>query len=131
MIYIAGPFFNESQRDFLDKIQSRCKELKLKTYLPYKDGGVKNKNNSNEIFQKNIENLDKSNLVIAYLTMPEVDAGTAFEIGYAYSKNVKIIGLLDDIRFFNKAQLNLMIEKSVKIIKNLDELNKELKNYVD
>ncbi|HLC73237.1 MAG TPA: nucleoside 2-deoxyribosyltransferase [Candidatus Nanoarchaeia archaeon] len=131
MIYIAGPFFNEAQREFLDKIQSMCKELKLKTYLPYKDGGVKNKNNSNEIFQKNIENLDKSNLVIAYLTMPEMDTGTAFELGYAYSKNIKIMAILDDIRFFNKEQLNLMIEKSVKIVKSLDELKEALEKYVD
>lgn len=130
MIYIASPFFSEAQKDYLNKIQNLCKELKLKTYLPYKDGGIKNKSNSNEIFQKDIENLEKADLVIAYLTMHEVDAGTAFEIGYAYSKGIKIIAILDDIRFFNKEQLNLMIEKSIKIVKNLDELKEELRSYV-
>jgi len=131
MIYIASPFFSEAQKDYLNKIQNLCKELKLKTYLPYKDGGIKNKSNSNEIFQKDIENLEKADLVIAYLTMHEVDAGTAFEIGYAYSKGIKIIAILDDIRFFNKEQLNLMIEKSVKIVKSLDELKEALEKYVD
>jgi len=130
MIYIASPFFSEAQKDYLNKIQNLCKELKLKTYLPYKDGGIKNKKNSNRIFQNDIENLEKANLVIAYLTMPEIDAGTAFEIGYAYSKHIKIIGILEDIRFFNKEQLNLMIEKSIKIVKNLDELKEELRSYV-
>ena len=130
-IYIAGPIFTKSQRDYLENIDEICTNIGIGTYLPHRDGGIKNKNNSNKIFQKDIENLNKSNLVVVCLTMPEIDAGTAFEIGFAYSKDIKIIGVLDDIRYFNKEQLNLMIEKSVKIVKNLEDLKKELIKYVN
>jgi len=39
-------------------------------------------------------------MVVALLDGPEVDAGTAFELGYAFAQKKPIFGILTDWRFW-------------------------------
>ena len=125
MIYIAGPLFSEAQREFLEKIDSICGKLKFKTFLPHRDAGICDGKNEDEVFKRDLEALDKCSLVVANITLSEADAGTCWEIGYSYAKNIPIMGLIDDIRF-DKTNFDLMLNKSVKIVRNLKELEDEL-----
>ncbi len=70
-------------------------------------------------------------MVVAVLDGVEVDAGVAFEIGYAKAIGKPIIGLKTDYRTFSKIEeINLMLEVSlVKICRNIDEVLDSLQIY--
>ncbi|MFH1307945.1 MAG: nucleoside 2-deoxyribosyltransferase [archaeon] len=133
-IYIAGPLFTVSDRKFLEEIDKLVKELGFETYLPHRDGGIFKRSfgNSEIFFKKDSEAINNLNIILAVLNGTDVDSGTAWEIGYAYSKGIKIIGFLDDTRKPSSDLLNPMIYNSLaKIFSNLEELKKyflELKN---
>lgn len=127
-VYIAGPLFTKSERDFLEEIEKEIKEMGFKTYLPHKDGGVfiRGENKSEEFFKKDLDAMKDSDILITVLNGNEVDSGTAWEIGFAYSKRIKIIGILDDTRKPDNELLNPMIVNSIKIVNSIEELKKVL-----
>jgi nucleoside 2-deoxyribosyltransferase len=59
--------------------------------------------------------LRKADAVVAVCDGPQVDDGTAWEIGYAYGKNIQIFGLRTDARIVPRADepINLMILESL------------------
>jgi nucleoside 2-deoxyribosyltransferase len=81
--------------------------------------------------------LDSAKIVIAWLDGPDVDSGTAVELGYAYAaKDKKIFGLLTDKRRWDHSQegvaINNMIwgvcKESGNIYRTIDSLISNLKN---
>jgi len=129
IVYIAGPLFTPSQRNYLEKINKLIKSLGFNTYLPHKDGGlfIRGITKSADFFDKDLNALDNCNILIAVLNGNEVDSGTAWEMGFAYFKKIPIIGILEDSRKPNDDLLNVMISNStIKIARNLEELKEEL-----
>ena len=51
-------------------------------------------------FKEALDNLSGARMVVALLDGPEVDAGTAFELGYAFAQKKPIFGILTDWRFW-------------------------------
>jgi nucleoside 2-deoxyribosyltransferase len=130
LAYIAGPLFNEKEREFLDEINSICRAIGIETYLPVQDGGLLNNDNANEVFQVDIKALNKASLVVANLNGVDVDSGTAFELGYGFANGKKLFGIHTDSRVFNpSSEVNLMILKSCIICHSLQELDTALKDY--
>ncbi|MEK6889309.1 MAG: nucleoside 2-deoxyribosyltransferase [Nanoarchaeota archaeon] len=131
--YLAGKLWEESERERLRKIDSLCKSLKIITYLPYRDGGFARKiKDVKRIFKADItDSLPYCDIIIADLDGLHVGAGTAFELGYAYARRIKMIGIKTD-EPAEKAldYLSPMILGSMKIVPNLKELEKELKKFV-
>jgi len=132
-IYIAGALFTPGQRSYLEKIDNLCTSSGFKTYLPHRDAGLFDRKTTppDFFFNKDLEEIGKCDIVIAVLNGLEIDSGTMWEVGYAYSKSKIIIGLIEDTRIFNKTQqLNPMISGSVKkICSNLDELKATLSSF--
>jgi nucleoside 2-deoxyribosyltransferase len=66
---------------------------------------------------------------VAILDGPDVDSGTAFEVGYACAKGKPVIGLKTDMRVFARGEeVNNMLAQGVQVIvKDLDELIAQLK----
>lgn len=135
-VYIAGPLFTEGERYFLEKVESVCTQNGLKTYLPHRD--VNQKLNSKIVFEHDLKLLNDIDLVIAVLDGPDIDSGTAFEIGYCFANNKPIIGIRTDYRamaFLNRenplaSEVNLMIRYALKeYCRNLNDLNNFLQNY--
>jgi len=125
--YIAGPLFVEDSRIILEKIDNLCKELKIDTFLPHRDAGLYDKGDSKIFFDKNKEALDDCNIVIAYLDWKGISSGTAWEIGYAYAKNIPIIALAEDPETLKESyRICVMNFNSVKVVGSLEELKKEL-----
>ncbi len=128
LVYIAGPLFNEKEREFLEEINAVCRAIGLSTYLPSQDGGLLNQDNDDEVFQMDIKALNKADIVVASLNGVDVDSGTAFELGYAYAKGKKLFGLHTDFRTFSPtSEVNLMLLKSCIICHSLQELDTALR----
>ncbi len=60
--------------------------------------------------------IDESEAVLASLDGPDVDSGTAVEIGYAFARGLLIVGLRTDIRWSSDNEgslVNLMVETCI------------------
>jgi len=132
MAYIAGPLFNEKEREFLHEINSICRAIGIDTYLPAQDGGLLCNDNADEVFETDIRALNKASLVVASLNGVDVDSGTAFELGYGFAKGKKLFGLHTDSRVFTpSSEVNLMMLKSCTICHSLHELDTTLREHYE
>ena len=130
LAYIAGPLFNEKEQEFLEDINAVCRAIGISTYLPSQDGGLLSDDNDDEVFQTDIDALNKADIVVASLNGVDVDSGTAFEIGYAFAIGKKLFGLHTDFRTFSPtSEVNLMLLKSCVMCHSLQELDTALREY--
>lgn len=126
-VYIAGQLWEENQRKKLEEIDKICKELGFETFLPHRDVGVYNKGNSKPFFIKDSKVIDECGLMIAWLDWKGIGSGTAWEIGYAYAKNIPVIGIIEDRESISEFdRVCVMVLNSAHLVDNLDELKKEL-----
>jgi nucleoside 2-deoxyribosyltransferase len=85
-------------------------------YLPQRDTPeTQAPDRTTTIFYANVAALRKADAVLAVCDGSQVDAGTAWEIGYAYGRNIQIFGLRTDARIGQRADepINLMILESL------------------
>ena len=127
-VYLAGPFFNEEQiaeadriKDALLLLQQRGPLSSLHMYDPRNrlvcESGA-NDYTAEYIFQRNLEAIRKSDLVIANLM--DKDQGTSVEIGYAYAIGKPIVLYWSNA---DKRPINLMLKPlAVGLAKNESEL---------
>ncbi|RNI11831.1 nucleoside 2-deoxyribosyltransferase [Methanohalophilus sp. RSK] len=134
-IYLAGPLFSEAEKIFNEQLTQRIESTGYDVFLPQRDStdtkSMRKEQDSAELFRKNSEAIDRADLVIAILDGgSDVDSGTAWEIGYAYAKNMPVIGLRTDFRTLGiEGTVNLMIEKTlIKLVYSTDKLLTELEN---
>jgi len=125
-IFLAAPLFCVAERDFNYKIANELREKGFEVWLAqespfFRQGTHKDKK---KIYENNILVLKTSDVVVAVLDGMEVDAGVAYEIGYAKALSKPIIGLKTDYRTFSRMEkVNLMLEISiVKICKSIREI---------
>ena len=95
--YIAGPLFDDHEREYLEKIAEIVEGSGISTFLPHRDAGLVTGEFTQEkkvnVFDKDMEFLESADIVIALLTGRDVDSGTAAEIGYAYKSGKRLIGV--------------------------------------
>jgi len=135
-IFIAGPLFSQAEREFNLKVDGELRKHGFKTFLPQRDVGKLDDLLTKEgerayrmIFKRDLKGLDQADAVVAILDGPDVDSGTAFEVGYAFAKGKPVIGLKTDMRVFAKdEELNNMLAQGIRALaRNLDEVVSELK----
>ena len=126
-VYVAGPLFSQAERDFDERVAKVCEQLNLETFLPHRDVGLQVEGNAEHIFAADLRALERAQLVVANLDGADVDAGTAWEIGYAVARGKPVLGIRTDRRVLEPwSSVNLMIEQSTFIVKSLDELRAAL-----
>lgn len=126
-IFIAGPIFSEGERNYNLQIDSICREMGYQTFMAQRDVGIVTDNNLEAAFNSDLNNLKNSDIIVANLDGVDVDSGTAWEIGYAFSLKKPIIGIRTDVRMYRKFMpLNLMIFKSCIKITTLDKLTETI-----
>lgn len=129
-IYQAGPLFTEAERNFHQKL---TKELEKAGHTVVWPGALLSddqiaaagQHGGELIFNSCKNSLDECDCVVALLDGPQVDDGTAWEIGYAYAKNMPIYGLRTDSRRAGDAQnspVNSMIAKSLTYTTSIKDL---------
>ena len=102
-IYYANGLFSRSDFDFNAPLVKRFPLASgaLDIYLPQENAAINDKNayaDSTMIAQADTEEVLRSDLMIAILDGPVIDAGVASEIGVAYAKQIPIFGLYTDSR---------------------------------
>ena len=105
-IYVAGPLFSSHERQYLEElvkiVSGKLGVPETAFFLPHRDAGdlgVASQSRP-DMFRRDKAALDESDAVIAMLDGPDVDAGTAVEIGYADAKNKPVFGILTDWRYW-------------------------------
>lgn len=134
-IYLAGPLFSEAEKNFNEQLTEKIESAGYDVFLPQRDStdtkNMRKEQDAAELFRRNSEAIDRADLVIAILDGgSDVDSGTAWEIGYAYAKNIPVMGLRTDFRTLGiEGTVNLMIEKTlIKLVYSTDKLLTELEN---
>lgn len=111
-VYIASPFFTREQKKVVEHIEAKLLRLGMPYFSPRSFGILQDMSQaekelrSTEIYHKNIAEIDRADLIIAYID--GWDCGTTFEIGYAACANKDIITLS-----VCNYGLNVMIQKAV------------------
>jgi len=131
-IYVAGPLFTSAERAYLEQIDRICREAGFSTYLPHRDAGISSDAASREqCFKMDKAALDEVALIVAVLNGPDVDSGTAWEMGYAYARGIPVLSITDDKRLQQVPQsLNPMLYFSQKYCTSLVELREELNRFL-
>ena len=124
--YIAGPLFDDHEREYLVKIAEIVESFGFNTFLPHRDAGLVTEDFTFEkkvkVFDVDMEFLEPADLVVALLTGRDVDSGTAAEIGYAYKSGKKLIGVsANTIKPINNFVWGLF-NYGQDIVNNLDDL---------
>ncbi|MCS7185269.1 MAG: nucleoside 2-deoxyribosyltransferase [bacterium] len=100
-------------------------------FLPHRDTGDIgiHEEGRETAFFSDLKHLDNAKVVVALLDGPDVDSGTALELGYAYAHGKEIFGLLKDWRRWdpNKKVRNInnmiwgVCGKGKRIYRNIDD----------
>lgn len=126
-LYVAAPLFTEAERAF-NLVLARALEAEgHNVYLPQRDTlPAAGAERTLTIFHANLTALEKADAVVAVCDGPQVDDGTAWEIGYAYERNIQVFGLRTDSRLVQQPDepVNLMI------LESLSELSSTIEQLV-
>lgn len=89
-VYLAGPFFNTAQLWWVGHAREVLLDLGLEVFSPYHDVGFVGAGNT-DAAEQDLKALDSCDVVLALLD--GFDPGTLFEVGFARSKGIPVIGL--------------------------------------
>ena len=123
-IYLSGPLFSQAETHWARKLKVLLENKlgdRIEVIWPYElaSGSAK------YIFDSNLLALNECDLMVALLDGPQVDDGTAWEVGYFFARGGKILGLRTDFRKAGETKestVNLMIERSCLSISKSPEM---------
>ena len=141
-IYCAAPLFNEAEREYNLKIVNILESYGYEVFLPQRDGflapdleGKTEEEKIKIIFQKDKEEVLKSDIVFMLLDGRIPDEGACIELGIAYANGKRCYGFKSDARSIEAdMDLNPMIAGCFnKIFFNLDgeDLIRSLEDYLE
>jgi len=94
-LYFAGPLFSAAERDWNVALATALRAAGHEIFLPQEDEPGKD---AAGIFATDIGGIDWADGLLAIMDGPEPDAGTCWEVGYAYGKK-PILLVRTDIRW--------------------------------
>ena len=121
-VYIAAPFFNEEQLDFVKRIEKKLLWNEIQYFSP-RDGGDIQKMNKREvkkvkreIYEDNINNIAGCDKIVAVID--DRDTGTIFEMGYAVALGIPVISIANCDH-----GVNIMLAEAVQAhVRNLGDM---------
>jgi len=139
-LYLAGPLFSEAKQAWHRATKARIEaETRHTAIWPYElfdqaeiaSWGADGPRRVMEVCRDALAACD---LVVALLDGPQVDDGTAWEIGYAHARGIPVIGIRTDFRQAGDvpgAVVNSMIHGSCKVIvRDVGELVERIKEAI-
>jgi nucleoside 2-deoxyribosyltransferase len=125
-IYLAAPLFSRAERTYNATLADLLKEHLFEVFLPQEAGDdtdTRMKIEQQRIFSKNRDELDHADIIIAVIDGADADSGTAWEMGYAYAHNKRLIAIRTDFRRAGlHERVNLMLEESSMVVSSDLEL---------
>lgn len=116
-VYFAGPLFNEAEKYFNKELTKTLEEFKYEVFLPQRDGyeaakllELTEQEKAKIIFEKDISEIEKADVVFMVLDGRVPDDGACVELGYAYAKGKRCYGIKTDVRAI---ELNLEINPMI------------------
>ncbi len=141
-IYLAGPLFTPYERGYLDEVAARLRADGFEVFVPHEHALALGDTAADVIFAKDWDGLSTADAVLAVLDGPQVDDGTACEIGIFYALMLwnttkkGIVGLLTDLRGTRGEEghgLNLFVQGCVEaggaIVNDVDAAAKLLASW--
>ena len=116
-VYLAAPLFSQVQRKW-NRLLARAIEKALpgtRVFLPQdlKVGGRFNdRRHFGPIFKALTAKLGEADAVVAVLDGPDADSGTCFEMGYAYARDIPVVGVRTDFRRSQERGVNLVCSRA-------------------
>ena len=140
-VYSAAPLFSEAERDYNLKITGILESYGYEVFLPQRDGflapdleGKSEEEKTKMIFEKDVDEVLKSDIVFMILDGRIPDEGACVELGIAYANGKRCYGFKSDARSIElDMDLNPMIAGCfIKLFRNYDgaALEKELEEYL-
>ena len=125
--YLAGPLFTEQECDYNIKFKYAVEhsEKDVEVRLP-QDNPANDSGDAQLIHAQDIALLESCDALIALCNGPDVDSGTAFEIGYACAKNKPVIIYRRDKRPY----LNCMIGGMPVIVDSIEGIANEIEKLL-
>jgi nucleoside 2-deoxyribosyltransferase len=93
-LYLAGPLFSAAERDWNEVLAAALRNAGHEVFLPQEQESGKD---AARIFSTDVGGIDWAEVLVAIMDGPDPDAGTAWEVGYAYGKK-PIVLVRTDIR---------------------------------
>jgi nucleoside 2-deoxyribosyltransferase len=117
-VYLAAPLFSDAERAFNLVLRDLLTAHGHSVCLPQETGeGEEGKGRDRAIFESHLRALDTASWVVAVCDGADTDSGTAWEIGYAVAKGIRVIALSTDRRKPEGGRkVNLMIQESAEVV---------------
>ena len=141
-IYLSGPLFTQGQRRW-NRTLARGLEQRIagaRVVLPqdYRvDSSFNRRTDFPHLFKSCVDDTRAADVLVAVLDGPDVDSGTAFEMGIAYERGIPIVGVRTDYRESQQKGVNLMIAGACTVFlremafgEDVDQLLKDLADKV-
>ena len=135
-VYLAAPLFTPHERELNLKITGMIERMsKYEVFLPQRDGILLGKHTKTsesvaelkrQVFIRDVQAIERSDIVFAVLNGRVVDEGVAFEMGFAFAKGLKCWAYKDDWRQLLETGDNPMLEGSID--KRFNSIE-EIENY--
>lgn len=109
-IYIAAPFFNSEQLDFVQDVERELSESGHEFYSPRNDGILQNMlpeeraKQMKRIFDLNCDRLVWADTILALMNWKDV--GVVWELGFAFARKKKIVTFAT-----NAERVNVMLQQ--------------------
>jgi nucleoside 2-deoxyribosyltransferase len=126
-VYLAGPFFNEEEVAFVDKLAALLEKIGLKVYNPKEEGGILGETapweKASEIFEEDCRGIRGSEIILAIID--DFDPGTIWEMGYAHALGKPIITISN-----HGYGLNIMLSESSRAhYQSIEDLKEAMENF--
>ena len=140
-VYFAAPLFSQMEKDYNLELTKVLEDHGYEVFLPQRDGylaaeleGKSEEEKTEMIFEKDVSEILKADIVLMNLDGRVPDEGACVELGIAYANNKRCYGVKTDVRSIQKdMDLNPMITGCfTKLFENYDgdELIEELEQYL-
>ena len=112
-IYLASPFFNDEEKEILNKVTKILRNKGLEVFVPMEHQNPEFKFGTLEwraaTFKSDVDAIDEADVVVALINKGNYDdTGTSWEIGYAYAKGIDTV-----VVNITGETINLMIADSL------------------
>jgi len=111
-IYLAASVFSVFERENNSLLAKKLEENDYTVFLPQEVSPLKTEDglNMHHVYKQCRENIDSTDIVIAIVDGADIDSGVAWELGYAFAKNIPSLCIRTDIRKSEDKGVNIMIE---------------------